>query len=65
VDALCADPALQAYPWLPGVRGDLLERLGRLDEARAAFTRAASLTHNTRERELLLARATRMGDRPT
>ncbi|MEY2690033.1 MAG: hypothetical protein RL375_4233 [Pseudomonadota bacterium] len=57
VDALCADPALQAYPWLPGVRGDLLERLGRRDDARAEFTRAASLTRNARERQLLLDRA--------
>jgi predicted RNA polymerase sigma factor len=64
VDALCADPALQAYPWLPGVRGDLLGRLGRLDEARAEFARAASLTRNVRERELLLERCGPSGDQP-
>jgi RNA polymerase sigma factor (sigma-70 family) len=57
VDQLAIDPALQAYPWLPAVRGDLLVRLGREVEARAEFTRAASLTGNERERELLLARA--------
>jgi predicted RNA polymerase sigma factor len=42
---------------LPSVRGDLLAKLGRFEEARAEFERAASLTQNTRERELLLARA--------
>ena len=57
VDALATDPALREYHWLPSVRGDLLERLGRLEEGSAEFTRAASLTHNERERELLLARA--------
>jgi RNA polymerase sigma factor (sigma-70 family) len=64
VDALCADPALQAYPWLPGVRGDLLGRLGRLEEARAEFARAASLTRNARERKLLLERCGPSGDQP-
>jgi predicted RNA polymerase sigma factor len=44
---------------LPSVRGDLLFKLGRLDEARAEFERAASLTRNSRERELLLGRAQR------
>jgi RNA polymerase sigma factor (sigma-70 family) len=57
VEALAADPALARYPWLPSVRGDLLAKLGRTDEARAEFERAASMTQNARERELLLARA--------
>ena len=56
VDALAAEPALEAYHLLPSVRGDLLAQLGRDDEARAEFERAASLTRNERERELLLAR---------
>ncbi|MCX4533238.1 RNA polymerase sigma factor [Streptomyces sp. NBC_01669] len=57
VDALAGDPALRAYHLLPSVRGDLLARLGRTDEARAEFRRAADLTRNARERALLLARA--------
>ncbi len=57
VDALQAEPALQHYPWLPGVRADLLLKLGRRAEARAAFEQAASLTRNGRERDLLLSRA--------
>ncbi len=57
VDGLVAEPALKGYHLLPSVRGDLLRKLGRLDEARAEFERAASLTGNTRERELLLERA--------
>ncbi|MFB8775881.1 RNA polymerase sigma factor [Streptomyces broussonetiae] len=57
VDALGAVPALRDYHLLPSVRGDLLLRLGRTAEAKAEFERAASLTHNTRERELLLGRA--------
>jgi len=57
VDALTAEPSLQGYHLLPSVRGDLLSKLGRFDEARAEFERAASLTRNTRERDLLLARA--------
>jgi len=57
VDALGAEPSLKAYHLLPSVRGDLLMKLGRLDEARVEFERAASLTRNARERELLLARA--------
>ncbi|MFD9762361.1 RNA polymerase sigma factor [[Kitasatospora] papulosa] len=56
-DALLDDPALAGYHLLPSVRGDLLERLGRGEEARAAFVRASELTRNARERELLLARA--------
>jgi RNA polymerase sigma factor (sigma-70 family) len=57
VDALASNPALATYPYLPSARGDFLERLGRLDEARGEFERAASLTKNSRERALLLARA--------
>jgi RNA polymerase sigma factor (sigma-70 family) len=57
VDALAADPALEAYHLLPSVRGDLLWRLGRFDEARVELERAAGLTGNARERDLLLARA--------
>ncbi|MGW5274848.1 RNA polymerase sigma factor [Streptomyces sp. NPDC004044] len=57
VDALAGDRALAAYHLLPSVRGDLLARLGRADEARAEFVRAAALTRNARERALLLARA--------
>ena len=57
VDALTSEPSLRAYHLLPSVRGDLLARLGRFDEARAEFERAASLTRNARERELLLGRA--------
>ncbi|MFE2874182.1 RNA polymerase sigma factor [Streptomyces roseus] len=59
VDALAAEPALRGYHLLPSVRGDLLERLGRREEARAEFERAASLTRNARERDLLLGRAAR------
>jgi RNA polymerase sigma factor (sigma-70 family) len=57
VDALTSDPSLEGYHLLPSVRGDLLAKLGRLDEARKEFERAASLTHNERERTLLLERA--------
>lgn len=57
VDALMGEPALQGYHLLPTVRGDLLFKLGRRDEARREFDRAAALTRNTRERALLLARA--------
>jgi RNA polymerase sigma factor (sigma-70 family) len=57
VDALRSESSLKEYHLLPSVRGDLLAKLGRLDEARKEFTRAASLTRNERERELLLARA--------
>jgi RNA polymerase sigma-70 factor, ECF subfamily len=59
VDALTSEPALKGYHHLPSVRGDFLERLGRLEEARAEFERAASLTRNARERELLLDRVRR------
>jgi RNA polymerase sigma-70 factor, ECF subfamily len=57
VDTLSAEPALEAYHLLPSVRGDLLAKLGRFDEATAEFALAASLTRNARERELLLGRA--------
>jgi predicted RNA polymerase sigma factor len=57
VDEIAADPSLQDYHLLPSVRGDLLKKLGRLDEARAEFERAAALTLNTPERDLLLKRA--------
>ena len=57
VDALTSEPALQNYHLLPSVRGDLLKKLGRLEEARGEFERAAALTRNARERELLLERA--------
>jgi len=57
VDALAEAPALQHYHLLPSVRGDLLQRLGRLTEARAAFLTAAALTANARERTLLERRA--------
>ena len=57
VDALTAEGTLASYHYAPSVRGDLLEKLGRLDEARAEFDRAAALATNARERELLRARA--------
>ncbi len=57
VDALADEPALRGYHLLPSVRGDLLAKLGRGAEASAEFERAARLTRNGRERQLLLARA--------
>jgi RNA polymerase sigma-70 factor, ECF subfamily len=57
VDQLTSEPSLKAYHLLPSVRGDLLAKLGRHDEARPEFERAASLTRNARERELLVRRA--------
>jgi predicted RNA polymerase sigma factor len=57
VDALAAEQAFKNYHRLPSVRADLLRRLGRIDEARVEFERAASLTSNAREREMLLERA--------
>jgi RNA polymerase sigma factor (sigma-70 family) len=57
IDKLQGDKSLRNYQWLPSVRGDLLAKLGRHDEARAEFRRAAELAGNARERELLLARA--------
>lgn len=59
VDALVSEPSLREYHLLPSVRGDLLAKLGRFDEARLEFQRAASLTRNGRERALLLERAAR------
>lgn len=57
VNALAADPALAAYHWLPSARADFLFKLGRFEEAQVEFTRAASLTQNLKEREMLTARA--------
>ena len=57
VDKLTSEPSLKLYHLLPSVRGDLLKKLGRIDEARAEFEHAASLTRNARERKLLLERA--------
>jgi RNA polymerase sigma factor (sigma-70 family) len=57
VDALRTERSLEGYQWLPSVRGDLLAKLGRADEAWAEFERAAELATNTRERELLQKRA--------
>jgi RNA polymerase sigma factor (sigma-70 family) len=63
VDALAAEPSLKGYHLLPSVRGDLLARLGRLDEAREEFERAATLTRNGPERALLLRRAAACAER--
>jgi predicted RNA polymerase sigma factor len=57
VDALVSEAALENYHLLPSVRGDFLFKLGRLGEARLEFQRAAALTRNARERDLLLDRA--------
>jgi len=57
VDALNSEPSLKAYHLLSSVRGDLLRKLGRFEEARVEFERAATLTRNGRERELMLERA--------
>jgi RNA polymerase sigma factor (sigma-70 family) len=65
VDALTSEPSLRAYHLLPTVRGDLLVKLGRTDEARAEFERAAALTRNARERALLLARAAACASLPS
>jgi len=62
VNALTSDPSLEKYHLLPSVRGDLLTKLRRFDEARLEFERAASLTRNVRERELLLQRAKACAD---
>ncbi|MFJ4484711.1 RNA polymerase sigma factor [Streptomyces longwoodensis] len=62
VDALAGEPALRDYHLLPSVRGDLLTRLGRTTEARAELERAAALTSNTRERDLLLERLGELDD---
>jgi RNA polymerase sigma-70 factor, ECF subfamily len=65
VDALTSEPALKAYHLLPSVRGDLLAKLGRHEEANAEFKRAAALTRNARERTLLLERARANAGGPT
>ena len=57
VDALRFEPTLAHYHWLPSVRGELLAKLGRQEEARSEFERAAGMTRNEREREMLLARS--------
>jgi RNA polymerase sigma factor (sigma-70 family) len=57
IDAIASDPSLKSYHLLPSVRGDFLYKLSRFTEAQAEFQRAASMTHNARERELLLDRA--------
>jgi RNA polymerase sigma-70 factor (ECF subfamily) len=61
-DKLVSEPSLRNYHLLPSVRGDFLLKLGRIDEARSEFERAASLTRNERERELLLSRAAACAD---
>jgi RNA polymerase sigma factor (sigma-70 family) len=61
VDELATDPTLERYHWLPSVRGDLLMKLGRRDEARREFERAAFMTNHARERAALLARAKATG----
>jgi RNA polymerase sigma factor (sigma-70 family) len=61
VERLTGERAMQGYQWLPSVRGDLLAKLGRHDEARAEFLRAAELAGNVRERDLLLERAAKTG----
>jgi RNA polymerase sigma factor (sigma-70 family) len=61
VDALVDEPSLKSYHLLPAVRGDLLRKLGRYEEARGEFERGASLTENVPERELLLRRAAECG----
>jgi predicted RNA polymerase sigma factor len=65
VDALVRDSRLDSYHLLPSVRGDLLEKLGRFEEARTEFARAAALAQNARERTLLLGRAAACGTNPS
>ena len=60
LEALAAEPQLQRYPWLAGAQADVLERLGRIGEARDAYQRAADLTDNEVQRELLHERARRL-----
>ncbi|MDO9383523.1 MAG: RNA polymerase sigma factor [Hyphomicrobiaceae bacterium] len=64
-DTLVGEPSMKAYHLLPSVRADFLQKLGRLDEAHAEYERAASLTKNARERDLLLARAAACHDPDT
>jgi predicted RNA polymerase sigma factor len=59
-----SEPSLKSYHLLPSVRGDFLFKLGRLDEARVEFERAAGLTQNARERKLLTGRARACGGSP-
>jgi predicted RNA polymerase sigma factor len=63
VERLAHEPALKSYHLLPGVRGDLLQKLGRIEEARTAFQAAASLAGNKREQELFKRRAAEAGSR--
>ena len=65
IDALASEPSLARYHLLPSVRADLLYKLGRHSEARTEFERAAALTRNTRERDLLLSRAASCETAPT
>src|SRR5262249_3184984 len=65
VDALASEPSLRGYHLLPSVRGDLLAKLGRFDEARPEFQRAAPLTRNAPRRALRLGRARACADGPT
>jgi predicted RNA polymerase sigma factor len=60
VDELGSNALLANYHWLPSVRGDLLAKLGRREEARVEFEKAAGMTRNAREKELLLERAAEM-----
>jgi RNA polymerase sigma factor (sigma-70 family) len=62
IDAIASEPALKSYHLLPSVRGDFLQKLDRLEEARAEFDRAASMTRNERERTLLLERAAKCAE---
>ena len=62
LQALAAEPQLQRYPWLAGAQADVLERLGRAGEAHAAYLRAAGLTDNEVQRELLQRRAARLAN---
>jgi RNA polymerase sigma factor (sigma-70 family) len=64
VDVLTAEPSLKSYHLLPSVRGDLLEKLGRLDEARAEFERATTLTQNVQERAMLRKRIAALSPDP-
>jgi predicted RNA polymerase sigma factor len=57
IDELASEPSLKSYHLLPAARGDLLEKLGRFDEAGREFESAAAMTRNSRERDLLLERA--------
>jgi RNA polymerase sigma-70 factor, ECF subfamily len=61
IDIVASEPSLKSYHLLPSVRGDFLFKLGRSAEAQAEFERAASMTRNARERELLLDRARACG----